>query len=68
MPWQSVLETRDRLPAANLDDWYAVLLERAGDAGPFALAVLGGRLAATPGWPSWPATRVRCAPCGPPRR
>jgi hypothetical protein len=49
MPWQSVLETRDRLPAANLDDWYAALLERVGDAGPFALAVLGGRLAATPG-------------------
>ena len=49
MPWQSLLETRDRLPATNLDDWYAALLERAGDTTPFALAVLGGRLAATPG-------------------
>lgn len=49
MPWQTLLETRDRLPAGHLDDWYAALLERVGDAGPFALAVLGGRLAATPG-------------------
>ena len=49
MPWQSLLETRDRLPAGPLDDWYAALLERAGDSSPFALAVLGGCLAATPG-------------------
>jgi hypothetical protein len=49
MPWQHLLETRDRLPASNLEDWYAALLERVGEAGPFALAVLGGRLAATPG-------------------
>ncbi|WP_394559424.1 acyl-CoA dehydrogenase [Aquipseudomonas alcaligenes] len=49
MPWQSLLETRDRLPASNLEEWYAALLERVGDDGPFALAVLGGRLAATPG-------------------
>ena len=49
MPWQSLLETRDRLPAGPLDDWYAALLKRAGDSSPFALAVLGGCLAATPG-------------------
>ncbi|MDG9924273.1 MULTISPECIES: acyl-CoA dehydrogenase [unclassified Pseudomonas] len=49
MPWQPLLETRDRLSASNLDDWYAALLERVDDGGPFALAVLGGRLAATPG-------------------
>ena len=49
MPWQPLLDTRDRLPAASLEDWYAALLERTGEAGPFALAVLGGRLAATPG-------------------
>jgi len=34
MPWQSLLETRDRLPAGPLDDWYAALLERAGDSSP----------------------------------
>ena len=49
MPWQDLLHTRDRLPAASLEDWYAALLERAGDCTPFNLALLGGRLAATPG-------------------
>lgn len=49
MPWQDLLQTRDRLLAASLEDWYAALLERAGDCTPFNLALLGGRLAATPG-------------------
>lgn len=49
MPWQPLLQTRDRLPASDLESWYAGLLERLGEVSPFALAVLGGRLAATPG-------------------
>lgn len=49
MPWQSLLQTRDRLPASDLESWYASLLERIGEAAPFELASLGGRLAATPG-------------------
>ncbi|MCP8467729.1 acyl-CoA dehydrogenase [Pseudomonas sp. ZM23] len=50
MPWKCLLGPQDRLPAeAALDDWYAELLERAGHASSFELAVLGGRLAATPG-------------------
>ncbi|WP_068829445.1 acyl-CoA dehydrogenase family protein [Pseudomonas sp. BMS12] len=49
MPWQSLLETRDRLPASNLEDWYTALLARVGDGNPFTLALLGGRLASTPG-------------------
>lgn len=49
MPWQSLLQTRERLPESPLEDWYGTLLERVGDATPFTLAVLGGRLAATPG-------------------
>ncbi|CAD5105970.1 acyl-CoA dehydrogenase middle domain-containing protein [Zestomonas carbonaria] len=71
MPWQRLLETRDRLPAAALDDWFAALRDRLGGAPtPFELALLGGRLAATPGlaflagyqaalralWPSAPAS------------
>ncbi|MWV11356.1 acyl-CoA dehydrogenase [Pseudomonas sp. R-28-1W-6] len=49
MPWQPLLQTRERLPASDLESWYASLLERVGEAAPFALASLGGRLAATPG-------------------
>ncbi|TWC31411.1 hypothetical protein FBY03_12089 [Pseudomonas sp. SJZ079] len=50
MPWQRLMQTRDRLPvAASLDEWYATLLERLGNPPPFELALLGGRLAATPG-------------------
>ncbi|MBB1521277.1 acyl-CoA dehydrogenase middle domain-containing protein [Aquipseudomonas guryensis] len=49
MPWQPLLQTRDRLPASDLESWYAALLERLGEATPFTLALLGGRLAATPG-------------------
>ncbi|MBC9251648.1 acyl-CoA dehydrogenase [Pseudomonas alcaligenes] len=49
MPWQTLLQTRDRLPASDLESWYAALLERVGEVSPFTLALLGGRLAATPG-------------------
>lgn len=71
MPWQRLLETHDRLPAGgSLEDWYTALRERLGATStPFELALLGGRLAATPGlaflagyqaalrvlWPSAPA-------------
>ncbi|NQD96396.1 acyl-CoA dehydrogenase, partial [Pseudomonas sp. CrR25] len=49
MPWQRLLQADDRLPVAGLDEWYAGLLERLGVPSPFELALLGGRLAATPG-------------------
>lgn len=49
MSWQRLLQTPERLPAAGLEAWYAALLERLGSPPPFELAVLGGRLAATPG-------------------
>lgn len=72
MYWQRLLACAERLPAATaLDDWYAALLARVGEGvTPFELALLGGRLAATPGlaflagyqaalralWPSAPWT------------
>jgi len=49
MPWQRLLRPQPRLPAADLESWYASLLEQLGQAAPFELALLGGRLAATPG-------------------
>ena len=49
MPWQRFLRPQPRLPAADLENWYASLLEQLGQAAPFELALLGGRLAATPG-------------------
>lgn len=49
MPWQTLLHTRERLADVALDDWYAALLAQVGEDTPFTLAVLGGRLAATPG-------------------
>lgn len=71
MPWQPLLGSLDRLPAdLALDDWYDALLQRAGEGSPMELAMLAGRLAATPGlaflggyqaalrvlWPSAPAS------------
>lgn len=69
MPWQTLLSPAERLPALPLDDWFAALQARIGEVTPLALALLGGRLAATPGlaflagyqgalrtlWPSAPA-------------
>lgn len=49
MPWQQLLSAQTRLPATDLDAWYASLLERMTQPTPIQLAVLGGRLAATPG-------------------
>ncbi|WP_223484023.1 acyl-CoA dehydrogenase family protein [Pseudomonas sp. A-RE-19] len=50
MPWQTLLKRRDRLPA-NLDlgEGFAALLQQLGAVSPFELAVVGGRLMATPG-------------------
>lgn len=71
MPWHTLLGPLQRLEPAALDDWYAALLARADEPlQPLALAILGGRLAATPGlaffagyqgalralWPSAPAS------------
>lgn len=49
MPWQQLLSPQARLPVAGLEEWYASLLERIGNPTPLQLALLGGRLAATPG-------------------
>jgi hypothetical protein len=49
MPWQRLLRPQPRLATADLEGWYASLLERLGQPAPFELALLGGRLAATPG-------------------
>lgn len=49
MPWEQLLRAQTRLPVAGLEAWYASLLERIGSPAPLPLAVLGGRLAATPG-------------------
>lgn len=50
MPWQSLLNRRDRLPAnPDLGEGFATLLQQLGAVSPFELAVAGGRLMATPG-------------------
>lgn len=49
MSWQALLQPQERLSATSLDDWYVALLERLGSPPAFELALLGGRLAATPG-------------------
>lgn len=50
MPWQRLLEATARLPSGQpLDDWYGTLLDCLGEVTPFELAVLGGKLAPTPG-------------------
>ncbi|MGE8359865.1 acyl-CoA dehydrogenase family protein [Pseudomonas sp.] len=50
MPWPTLLQTDGHLPEqASLDEWYAQLLARVGQCSAPELAVLGGRLAATPG-------------------
>ncbi len=71
MCWQELLSHQPRLPAyPSLDQWYGALLERLQQPSPLALAILGGRAAATPGlaflagyqaalralWPSAPWT------------
>jgi alkylation response protein AidB-like acyl-CoA dehydrogenase len=50
MPWQTLLNHRDRLLAnPDLGEGFAHLQDRLGAVTPFELAVLGGRLMATPG-------------------
>ncbi|AWY43236.1 acyl-CoA dehydrogenase [Pseudomonas putida] len=50
MPWQTLLNRRDRLPAEpDLGEGFATLLQLLGNVTPFELAVAGGRLMATPG-------------------
>ncbi|VVP88658.1 acyl-CoA dehydrogenase [Pseudomonas fluorescens] len=50
MPWQTLLHRRDRLPAnPDLGEGFAHLQHCLGTVTPFELAVLGGRLMATPG-------------------
>lgn len=50
MPWQTLLNRSDRLPAdPDLGEGFATLLHRLGTVTPFELAVAGGRLMATPG-------------------
>jgi alkylation response protein AidB-like acyl-CoA dehydrogenase len=50
MPWQNLLNCRDRLPAnPDLGEGFATLLQRLGAVTPFELAVVGGRMMATPG-------------------
>lgn len=50
MPWPSLLESHERLPAvADLAEGFATLLQQVGTVTPFELAVAGGRCMATPG-------------------
>ncbi|MFV0454864.1 MAG: acyl-CoA dehydrogenase [Pseudomonas sp.] len=50
MPWHELLGFLPSIqPSAGLGDWYAQVVARVGKQGPFALAVYGGRMAATPG-------------------
>ena len=50
MPWHTLIEHGERLPAhPDLAEGYAALLQRLGPVTPFELAVLGARSMATPG-------------------
>jgi len=50
MPWPSLLESPERLPAVtDLAEGFATLLQQVGNVTPFELAVAGGRRMATPG-------------------
>ncbi|MFY0731515.1 acyl-CoA dehydrogenase [Pseudomonas sp. NFX15] len=50
MPWRTLLNRRDRLPAnPDLAEGFSTLLQQLGTVIPFELAVLGGRSMATPG-------------------
>ncbi|MGG2021160.1 acyl-CoA dehydrogenase family protein [Pseudomonas sp. S8] len=50
MPWPSLLESHERLPAVtDLSEGFATLLHQLGNVTPFELAVAGGRRMATPG-------------------
>ncbi|MBH2038195.1 MAG: acyl-CoA dehydrogenase [Pseudomonadales bacterium] len=50
MPWQNLLNRRDRVPAnPDLAEGFATLLHQLGAVTPFELAVAGGRLMTSPG-------------------
>src|SRR5690606_19295619 len=49
MPWKRLLGPLQRLPASPLPAWYAQLQEQALGLSTAQLAILGGRLSATPG-------------------
>ncbi|QGA48822.1 acyl-CoA dehydrogenase [Pseudomonas sp. NA13] len=50
MPWHTLIERGERLPAhPDLAEGYSALLQRLGPVTPFELAVTGARLMATPG-------------------
>ncbi|MBO1541832.1 acyl-CoA dehydrogenase [Pseudomonas sp. OA65] len=50
MPWHTLIEHGERLPAhPDLAEGYSALLQRLGPVTPFELAVLGARSMATPG-------------------
>lgn len=49
MPWKRLLGLLDRLPSTELNSWYTNLLANADGLDPIGLAMLGGRLASTPG-------------------
>ena len=50
MPWQNLLNRRERLPAnPDLGEGFATLLHQLGTVTPFELAVAGARMMATPG-------------------
>jgi hypothetical protein len=50
MPWQNLLNRRDRLPVnPDLAEGFATLLHTLGTVTPLELAVVGGRLMSTPG-------------------
>ncbi|MBV6822601.1 acyl-CoA dehydrogenase family protein [Pseudomonas sp. PD9R] len=50
MPWQNLLNRRERLPAnPDLGEGFATLLHHLGSVTPFELAVAGARMMATPG-------------------
>lgn len=69
MSWQRLLGPLDRLPTeGSLEDWHAAALARADGLGTLERAVLGGRLAASPGLAFSPATRRPCARSGRRRR
>jgi hypothetical protein len=49
LQWDVLLDHRERIAPDRLDRWYEVVRRTCTGSSPFAAAVLGGRLAATPG-------------------
>lgn len=69
MSWQRLLGPLDRLPTeGSLEDWHAAALARADGLGTLERAVLGGRLAASPGLAFLAGYQAACARSGRRRR